>query len=458
MPHPPYRFEFAFSYAGPHRDKVRVIAEIVSARIDPGIADRSKGRVFFDQWFEHELLGYDMDVLLQRIFYEQSLMVVAELSGEYAGRPWCQVEARVIRDLRFVIDPARDETGRLRLLKVKFGEGNVPGEFQTTGYLDGTKQTPEQCAEVILKRHELLSERLANASASLPLESDKLNEVDFPSPTKAIGGFVNTLGMKLITVPAGTFWMGSPDDEQGRNPKDELRVRVRITKPFLIGAYEVTQAEYAKIMGQNPSYFSGGDAFGAVAEFDTTRFPVERVSWNDAVEFCRRLSEHPDEKQAGRIYRLPTEAEWEYACRAGSAGPFHFGYTNNGFNATCDGSRPYGTNTPGRCLRHPTEVGSFAPNGFGLHDTHGNVFEWCADWYAEGYYRVWKQESDQNRGQPCPDPQGPSNGQVRVIRGGSWQEFPAFTRSAYRNGADPWDKQSDVGFRVAAECRETKTA
>ncbi|MBI5772466.1 MAG: hypothetical protein HZA89_01840 [Verrucomicrobia bacterium] len=149
-----FRFDVAFSFAGPHRDKVRAIAEIVVARL-------GDGKVFFDEWFEHEILGDDMDVLLQRFYHEQSLMVVADLSDEYAGRPWCQAEARAIRALRFDIDPARDETGRLRLLNVKFGDGRVPGLFKTTAYLDGIHKTAEECAELILKRHALLGQRMA---------------------------------------------------------------------------------------------------------------------------------------------------------------------------------------------------------------------------------------------------------------------------------------------------------
>ena len=155
-----FRFAVAFSFAGPHRDNVRAIAELVSAQLDPGIPDRSKGRVFFDEWFEHEILGDDMDVLLQRFYHDQSRMVVADVSEEYAERPWCQAEARAIRALRFELDPARDETGRLRLLNIRLGEGEVPGIFKTTAYLDGINKTAEECADLILKRHALLVQRL----------------------------------------------------------------------------------------------------------------------------------------------------------------------------------------------------------------------------------------------------------------------------------------------------------
>jgi hypothetical protein len=156
-----FRFEVAFSCARPHRQKVRAIAELVSAQLDPGLQHRSQGKVFFDEWFEHEILGDDMDVLLQRIYHEQSLMVVADQSDQDAGRPWCEAEARAIYVLRFELDPARDETGRLRLLDARFGHGNVPGLLKKSPYLDGITKSPEDCAKLILKRHTRLLERSA---------------------------------------------------------------------------------------------------------------------------------------------------------------------------------------------------------------------------------------------------------------------------------------------------------
>lgn len=170
------RFEIAISFAGPHRDKVRAIAERLSEAIDPGIEDRSKGRVFFDEWFRHEILGSDMDVLLQNIYQDQSLMVVADLSEEHADRPWTQAEARAIRALRMQLDTARDETARLRLLNIRFGDGDLPGVFNTEGWLDGIELPAEEITEVILKRRELLQGRLGNE------ESDTTDPADHSSP------------------------------------------------------------------------------------------------------------------------------------------------------------------------------------------------------------------------------------------------------------------------------------
>lgn len=173
---PPFRFDVAFSFAGPHRDKVRAMAELLTAKL-------GQGSVFFDQWYEHEILGDDMDVLLQRLYHKESLLVVADLSEDYAGRPWCQAEARAIRALRLEIDPARDETQRLRLLNVRFAPGDVPGVLTTTGYLDASGKTAEQCADLILKRLALLRERLA---ASPPSPSAK--SPDHPSAQARAAG------------------------------------------------------------------------------------------------------------------------------------------------------------------------------------------------------------------------------------------------------------------------------
>jgi hypothetical protein len=160
-PPPPFRFDVAFSFAGPHRDKVRAVAELVATRL-------GKPQVFFDEWYEYEVLGDDMDVLLQRFYHEQSLLVVADVSEDSASRPWCQAEARAIRALRFEIDPARDETQRLRLLNTRFGPGDAPGVFKTGGYLDGVNKTAEQCADLILNRLALLRERLSMSQPADP--------------------------------------------------------------------------------------------------------------------------------------------------------------------------------------------------------------------------------------------------------------------------------------------------
>jgi hypothetical protein len=172
--------------------------------------------------------------------------------------------------------------------------------------------------------------------------------------------------------------------------------------------------------------------------YDTSRFPVDRASWYDAVEFCRRLSGMPEEQATGRVYRLPTNAQWEYACRAGTTTPFHFGSVLDGHQANCNGHSPYGTTNKGPFLSRPTTVGSYSPNAFGLYDMHGNVQEWVSDWFAADYYSQ----------SPFEDPPGPASGSFRVLRGGDWGTAAVTCRSASRFALQP-DFPVFAGFRVA---------
>ncbi|MFO0819474.1 MAG: SUMF1/EgtB/PvdO family nonheme iron enzyme [Pirellulales bacterium] len=267
---------------------------------------------------------------------------------------------------------------------------------------------------------------LERRQASLPLQPGSIVE--------------NSIGMKLAYIPPGEFQMGSPEDEAERSDR-ELQHRVRITRGFHLGVYEVTQGEYERVMGANPSHFSlAGDGKTEVTGVDTSRFPVERVSWEDAVEFCRKLSSLPAERAAGRSYRLPTEAEWEYACRAGTTTPFFWGGVLNGDRANCHGNSPYGTAVKGACLQRTTRVGSYAANAWGLHDMHGNVYEWCSDWRDSEYYRT----------SPAADPAGPSTGSDRCVRGGGFFSAARDVRCAIRYGYFPSYRLDYLGFRVAA--------
>jgi formylglycine-generating enzyme required for sulfatase activity len=234
----------------------------------------------------------------------------------------------------------------------------------------------------------------------------------------------NSIGMKLVLIPKGTFQMGSPIEEAGADD-DEEQHQVTISNDYYLGVTEVTQGQYEKVMGTNPSYFQKR----VIRKSDSSMYPVEQVSWEDAVKFCKKLSDLPEEKAAGRVYRLPTEAEWEYACRAGSKTAYSFGEGSKslGDYAWFDGNSNNQT--------HP--VGEKKANAWGLYDMHGNVWEWCSDWYGE-YPKG-----------AVSDPVGPREGSYRVIRGGSWNNEAAFCRSAPRYGDLPSVRSLSYGFRVA---------
>jgi len=238
--------------------------------------------------------------------------------------------------------------------------------------------------------------------------------------------FTNTIGMAFVLIPPGEFLMGaSPDEKAG---SDELpRHPVRITRPFYMSIHEVTQQQYERVTGKNPSRFS------QVPGKDTGGFPVEMVSWNDAAAFCEKLSAASGE--AGRLYRLPSEAEWEYACRAGTETRFHVGSELTTTDADIEPENPRDRDPRDR---RPNTVGSYRPNAWGLFDMHGNVWEWCADRYGADYY----QQSDRE------DPKGPASGAERVVRGGGWRSDASKCRSANRSCSLPDYPYSFYGFRV----------
>ncbi|MDR1519982.1 MAG: SUMF1/EgtB/PvdO family nonheme iron enzyme [Planctomycetota bacterium] len=231
----------------------------------------------------------------------------------------------------------------------------------------------------------------------------------------------DNVSMKFVKIPAGTFLMGSPASERGRDDS-EVQHEVTLTKAFYMGIYEVTQAQWRAVMGENPSEFKGD------------RRPVESVSWEDATAFCRKVSE-----LTGRKLRLPTEAEWEYACRAGTRTAFNTGDTINTDQANYNGNDPYGNGGKGVFRKQTVEVGSFPANAWGLYDMHGNVWEWCSDWV--GKYDL------ANR----IDPHGVANGSGRVLRGGCCFNNAGFCRSALRYGGDPGYRVSFNGFRVVLD-------
>ncbi len=243
----------------------------------------------------------------------------------------------------------------------------------------------------------------------------------------AVKSFTENLGngvvLEMVLIPGGTFLMGSPSREEQRKPDEGPQRRVTVPA-FAMGCCVVTQSQYAAIMGTNPARFKGDNR------------PVEQVSWDDAVEFCQRLS-----RKTGRTYRLPSEAEWEYACRAGTTTPFHFGETLTTDLANYNGNYTYGNGAKGKYLKQTADVGSYPPNGFGLYEMHGNVWEWCADYWHKNY-----------NGAPTDGSAWVTGGESnwRIFRGGSWGNDPQLCRSAARDWLNPGNRSPIVGFRVVA--------
>ncbi len=283
--------------------------------------------------------------------------------------------------------------------------------------------------------------------ASLPMPTTT------PKPDEPVQRTVINEPLEMVELPGGEFWMGSPESEPGRHP-DEERHRVRVSS-FAMAKVPVTQTLYREVMGVNPSHHIGDDL---LAEYQGSDLPAEQVSWFDAVRFCNRLSEQAGLRPCYRImepkkaagegredqktglpevewiqstngYRLPTEAEWEYACRAGTATTFSFGDhpTQLAEYAWFDDNSEQRTH----------EVGTKKPNKWGLHDLHGNVWEWCWDYYDD--YRAVSGIVN--------NPVGPRSGSGRVARGGSLVNEPWFLRSAYRLWVQPEDGVRNVGFR-----------
>ncbi|GAP96774.1 bifunctional serine/threonine-protein kinase/formylglycine-generating enzyme family protein [Leptolyngbya sp. NIES-2104] len=240
--------------------------------------------------------------------------------------------------------------------------------------------------------------------------------------TKQAKFFTENLGngvlLEMVAIPGGTFPMGSPTSEKDRE-NDESPQRTVTVSAFFLGRYEVTQAQYEAIMGNNPSTFKG------------RKRPVEQITWNDAQEFCQKLNQ-----RTGRKYRLPSEAEWEYACRAGTTTMFHFGASIDVISLA-----NYGADQPKKFRRdQTTDVGSFPANAFGLHDMHGNVWEWCEDTYHASYQNApidgsaWISDNKNVN---------------RLRRGGSWLNPARYCRSAFRGNSEPNYRDGSFGFRVA---------
>jgi len=304
----------------------------------------------------------------------------------------------------FVRTDPKDAMVKVLNMRAKFAQGMElgPGDYHVEVSAEGF-ETKRRWIELGAGEKKKPSFKLKAIEAA-PLQPE----------AEAADSLTKSLGMKFVLIPAGTFMMGSPPDEEGRH-KSEIQHKVTISKPFYLQTTQVTQGQWKSLMGGNPSEFKG----------DTR--PVDNVSWDDAQQFISKLNQ----KENTDKYRLPTEAEWEYACRAGSIGRFCFGdsedklgeYTLYGFTK--------------KKKKGPHPVGRKKPNAWGLYDMHGNVSEWCQDWWG-----------DYPTGQ-VTDPKGPPSGEYRVLRGGTWAHPIWLCRSAHRNGKNPDYRSLFNGFRVA---------
>ncbi|OHB64074.1 MAG: hypothetical protein A2Y77_12370 [Planctomycetes bacterium RBG_13_62_9] len=289
-------------------------------------------------------------------------------------------------------------------------------------------------------RYNVLGLRVVRTNLAVPLAMDTepvpVEDVPAPLPVEPSAGetTTNSIGMTLVWIPPGEFTMGSPEGEDGRDGDESPQHQVTLTRGFYMGACEVTQAQWNALMDDNLSTFQGDD------------LSVESISWDDATEFCRRLS-----VREGATYRLPTEAEWEYACRAGTTtayvwgDSFELGQCNAENDVGSSDNRNVATfESRGLPTDSTMTTGRFAANAFGLYDMHGNVWEWCQDWY--GPYT-----SD-----GVTDPAGTASSEFRVYRGGSWYHSARHCRSAFRNREAPTTRVDYVGLRVVRPVEDQK--
>ncbi|MFO0879355.1 MAG: SUMF1/EgtB/PvdO family nonheme iron enzyme [Gemmataceae bacterium] len=323
---------------------------------------------------------------------------------------------------------------------------DAPGDATTwlalADYLEESGQ--DQRAELIRLQRQLRALPVLRRVRQRATLEDRLADLLRSGVRPVSAELVNFLGMRFTLVEPGTFRMGAVASECGRNDEEGPVHEVEITRPFYLGTFQVTQDQFERVMGVNPSHFSlHGIGKSSVERLDTSQFPVERVSWLEAFQFCTRLTELAGSPRW--VYRLPTEAEWEYACRGGAAStaPYYLGSAISSRFANFDGTHPHPASERGTYLVRTCRVGSYPPNALGLYDMAGNVWEWCADWFDENYYRV----------SPTVDPPGPPMGNRRVLRGGAFWNWGSCLRAARRVRNTPDSREQAYGFRVVMEWR-----
>lgn len=330
------------------------------------------------------------------------------ISAELRGRDYFGAHITINGQLQTRTTPATFPVERGRSYKIEIDlPPTVEGLFTSAKQMIAVDRPGPYLFKGVIREIPFYTKWPFDAAEAARRQNETANWLDLPvSKTIDLGEGAE---IKMVLIPAGEFTMGSPPAERGRQDNETLH-RVRITRPFYLGVYPVTQSQWSTVMGDNPSRFEGPEN------------PVEMISWFHAGEFIEKV---------GDGIRLPTEAEWEYACRAGTNTRFYTG------NRDSDLSRAgwYGANSALRAW----PVGQKEANAWGLYDMHGNVFEWCQDWYSPDYYTESSREN----------PPGPEIGTYRICRGGGWY-FPAsHCRSAFRHWLMPDLRSRDVGFRIA---------
>jgi formylglycine-generating enzyme required for sulfatase activity len=365
----------------------------------------------------------------------------------------------VIQGLRGEADFNKDQ--EVALEELTFFTKRRVLDFVRAEY-DGVRQMP------------VLKGEFAGLPVLASLDRARIRVADRPVPPSTptpgeekLKTFPNSIGMKLTLITAGTFQMGSPESDTEAEADEKPQHRVRITRPFYLGVHEVTRGQFRRFVDeagyQTEAEKDGKGGWGwneETKKFEqntpytwqnpgfeqTDDHPVVNVSWNDATAFAEWLS-----RKEGKTYRLPTEAEWEYACRAGTTSRYSCGDDPEGLAAVgniADGTAkqkyPNLTTISARDgYVYTAPVGRFQPNAFGLYDMHGNVWEWCSDGYADGYAADYYKQS------PGDDPPGVAGASGRVLRGGCWHREPRLARSAYRGWSEPGIRHDNLGFRLA---------
>ncbi len=363
--------------------------------------------------------------------------------GPEDGRPWLVPDLRDIQDQVATID-STPAAGRVHVVRANDTLASIANRYVTAVWEIKALNGLGNDRIAVGQRLRLPDLKIEFGPKNWEAEMESSEMVSRESFSPETGRdfalrLSDEVNLEMAWIEPGAFLMGSPTGESDRD-KDELQHQVRLMRGYWLGRYEVTQREWQSTMGTSAKQQRDkrDSKFSMAGEGD--RHPIYYVNWEEAMEFCRKFTAR--ERAAGRLaadreYTLPTEAQWEYACRAGTTTPFHYGESLSSAQANFDGEDPYGGASKGQYLEKTVAVGTYRPNAWGLYDMHGNVWEWCSDWYGD-YLR-----------DAVGDPTGPVSGLSRVNRGGGWLFSAGYFRSGNRNTNPSAIRGSNLGFRLA---------